>query len=276
MISASTESGFGRGLRRVAGAVGLMPLARWGRDLWWAASFHRANLAYLKANPEGGAPIPGARLRILVAGSPDIAWFMEGGRRGALSVRSILEGNGVPFAGVGSLLDFGCGCGRVLRHLMDDGVAISGSDLNSKLIRWCRANLARGSFSVNPLTPPLPHADGDFGLVYALSVFTHLPEDLQKPWLRELARVLRTGGHLVVSTHGERYREALDESERERFDRGALVVRAEDRPGSNACGAYHPPSYLRSLAEPGFVVVDHRPEGALGNPHQDLWLLRRV
>jgi SAM-dependent methyltransferase len=253
-----------------------MPLARWGRDLWWTTSFHQANLAYLKANPGSKVPIPGARLRILVAGSPDIAWFIEGGRRGALSVRSILEGNGAPFAGVGSLLDFGCGCGRVLRHLMDDGVAVSGSDLNVKLIRWCGANLAPARFSVNGLSPPLPHPDAAFGLVYALSVFTHLPEGLQKPWLKELARVLRPRGHLVLSTHGERYREVLDKSERARFDSGALVLRADDRPGSNACGAFHPPSYLRSLAEPEFVVVDHRPEGALGNPHQDLWLLRRV
>lgn len=253
-----------------------MPLARWLRDLLWAARFHRANAAYLEANPEGRVKIPGVRLRILVAGSPDVAWFMEGGRRGASSIRSILEGNGVPLEGVGSLLDFGCGCGRVLRHFMNDGVDLNGSDLNPKLIRWCRANLAPGRFSVNGLAPPLPLADQSMGLVYALSVFTHLPEALQGPWLRELARVLRRGGHLILSTHGERYREVLDEAERARFDGGALVLRAEDRPGSNACGAYHPPSYLRSLAEPDFVVVEHRPEGALGNPHQDLWLMRKA
>ena len=275
-MSVSTNGTVGRGLRRVVGAVGLMPLARWSRDLLWAARFHQANVAYLKANPEGGLPIPGARLRILVAGSPDVAWFLEGGRRGASSIRSILEDDGVPFESVGTLLDFGCGCGRVLRHLMNAGVEINGSDLNSNLIRWCDKNIAQAKFSVNGLTPPLPHPGGSLGLVYALSVFTHLPESLQKPWLNELARVLRPGGHLILSTHGERYREALDESERARFDRGDLVLRAEDRPGSNACGAYHPPSYLRSAAEPEFVVVQHRFEGALGNPHQDLWLLRKA
>jgi SAM-dependent methyltransferase len=262
-------------LRSVAGAFGLMPLARWSRDLVSAARFRQANAAWLKANPGDPVPIPGARLRILVAGSPDIAWFVEGGRRGAASIRSILEDNGVRFATVRSLLDFGCGCGRVLRHFMADGVSIHGSDLNPKLIRWCDANLAPARFSVNGLAPPLAQADASVGLVYSLSVFTHLPENLQKPWLDELRRVLRPGGHLILSTHGERYREVLDESERSRFDRGLLVLRAEDRPGSNACGAYHPPSYLRSLVEPHFVVVAHRPEGALGNPHQDLWLLRK-
>ena len=53
------------------------------------------------------------------------------------------------------------------------------------------------------------------------------------------------------------------------------MVRYRDEPGSNACGAYHPEAFVRERLAPPFGAIAFRPEGALGNPHQDLWLLRR-
>jgi SAM-dependent methyltransferase len=126
-----------------------------------------------------------------------------------------------------------------------------------------------------PAVPPLPYADASFDLVYALSVFTHLPEALQRPWMEELRRVLVPGGHLVVSLHGARYVDQLDASQRERFEAGELVVRG-DGPGSNVLGAYHPEAYLRQTLARGFEVLTIVPEGARGNLPQDLVLLRRA
>jgi SAM-dependent methyltransferase len=176
---------------------------------------------------------------------------------------------------VAPILDFGCGCGRVLRHFADSGVEVHGTDLNPKLVAWCRRRLRFATFASNGLCPPLAYDDGRFGLVYALSVFTHLPETLQDAWMQELRRVLRPGGHLLLTTHGEHYLEELTEDERRRFQAGALVLRRDDRPGSNVCGAYHPESYVRERLARGFSVVEFVPKGALGNPWQDRWLLRR-
>ena len=94
--------------------------------------------------------------------------------------------------------------------------------------------------------------------------------------MNELLRVLRPGGHLVFSAHGARYLAELGPDERTRFEAGRLVVRHHGRPGSNSCGAYHPEAYVRSQLPAGLKIIDHVPEGALGNPWQDLWLLRRV
>ena len=75
---------------------------------------------------------------------------------------------------MGSILDFGCGCGRVVRWWRDLPAEIHGSDFNPTLVRWCRENLPFGVFEVNRPEPPLPYPDDSFDLVYALSVLTHL------------------------------------------------------------------------------------------------------
>lgn len=239
--------------------------------------FSKANQAFLSGGVPDGLPVPPARLRILVAASPDIRWFIEGGRRGAESVRGILGANAIDLAPLGPILDFGCGCGRVLRNFADLGNSgVFGSDLSPMLIRWCREELPFARFETNGLAPPLAFSDGQFGLVYSLSVFTHLPEALQPLWMEEMVRVLRPGGYLIFSTHGARYVDQLNPIERQSFESGRLVVRHDEQPGSNTCGAYHPEAYVRTHVPAGMRVVTHIAEGALGNPFQDLWLLQRI
>lgn len=220
--------------------------------------------------------MPPLRLIDLVSGQPDIPWFLEGGELGARTVRDALDRQGVDIESVSSFLDFGCGCGRVVRHWAElTETKVFGSDLNPKLIDWCRQNLAFGRFESNGLEPPLAFDDESMELVYAFSVFTHLPERLQRPWIEELARVLKPSGVLIISTHGERYRGELDAADRARFDAGQLVVVEAEDAGSNACGAYHPANYVRTELAAGLEVVEHVPEGAKGNPHQDLWVARK-
>jgi hypothetical protein len=93
--------------------------------------------------------------------------------------------------------------------------------------------------------------------------------------MAEMRRVLAPGGWLLITTHGDSYAGDLAPGERAAFAAGRLVVRESGEAGSNVCGAYHPPAWVRSTLSAGFEVVDFRPEGAAGNPHQDLWLLRR-
>jgi SAM-dependent methyltransferase len=263
-----------RWLRTALHRTGLLDVARHGRDWWWAREFAHANREFLETWSDG-LPVPPTPLRILVAASPDIAWFIDSGRRGADSIRAVLERHAIPLDRSTPLLDFGCGCGRITRHFAWLGPAVHGTDLNPSLVAWCRRHLTFGHFDVNGLGPPLPFTDGQFALAYALSVFTHLPETLQMDWMEELRRVVRPGGHVVITTHGVRYLDELSDADRVRFASGELVIRRDDRPGSNVCGAYHPERYVREHLARGLTVVEFVAEGAAGNPHQDLWLLRR-
>jgi SAM-dependent methyltransferase len=257
--------------------LGLLGVARGLRDRLRASRAWRRNARFMaEAGGLDGLPVPPAHLILLVTGTADLEWYVEGGRRAAVSLKSLLERNRVDPARLRAILDFGCGCGRVTRHWRGLPAEVFGADYNRHLVDWCKKNLAFARFAPNDLKPPLPHPDGRFDFVYALSVFTHLPEALQRAWMEDLARVIQPGGHLAVSLHGKRYLGDLNESERRAFESGRLVVRQADSPGSNVCGAYHPPDYVKHTLVAGlFDVVDFAPEGATGNPHQDLYLLRR-
>jgi SAM-dependent methyltransferase len=225
---------------------------------------------------EDGLPVPPPRLIVRVAGTADVGWFLESGRLAAESVRESLARHDGRIEELGALLDFGCGCGRVIRHWAGlDRTAVHGADANEHAIAWCRANLPFARFASNGLAPPLGHGDESFDLVYALSVLTHLPEDLQHAWMNELRRLIRPGGFLLLTTHGERYRERLTPAERAAFERGSLVVHWPEGAGTNLCSAFHPPSYVKERLAAGFDVAEFVPEGAKGNPHQDLYLLRK-
>lgn len=223
-----------------------------------------------------GLPVPDARRIVAVNGNPDVAAFLESGTLGAATVRDTLERNGLPIERMRALLDFGCGCGRVIRHwhrLPD--TEVHGTDYNRDLIAWCRDHLTFARFGTNQLHPPLDYSGATFDLVYAFSVFTHLTEEMQRPWLDELMRVIRPGGHLLFSTHGDFYIPSLRPEERDAFARGRLVVRYEDAAGTNLCATFHPRSYVERELLAGLTVVDMIPEGAKGNPRQDLYLVRK-
>lgn len=217
-----------------------------------------------------GPPLPPRRLMVRVAGTADADWFLRSGRAAYDAIAAH-----VPLDTVDSVLDFGCGCGRVTRYWRDFDGAVCGSDVSRKAIEWCRDNLDFAAFVHNGLAPPLDLEDERFDLVYALSVFTHLTADLQLAWRDELRRVLKPGGRLLLTTHGRSYLPRLDAGERARFENGDLVVRWGDVPGTNLCSAYHPERYLRETFADGFTFLELDAEGARGNPTQDLVVLRR-
>lgn len=223
-----------------------------------------------------GLPLPPASLRVLVAGTADAIWFVNSGRLTTDVIKALLRQNGRPFQEMRSILHFGCGCGRIVRHWHVSGdVRVVGCDFNHRLVDWCGANLPLARFVVNGPGPPLPDLGGRFDLIYSFSVFTHLPAALQPEWVDELTRVLEPGGFLLVTTHGDRYREQLAPAELAAFCAGELVVKHEDVAGTNLCAAFHPQSYLFGDFARALRVVDFIPGGTIEGIEQDLTLLRK-
>ena len=244
--------------------------------------YERVRAAQLPRQPDrvpaDGLAVPPPHLITRVTGTPDVAWFLESGRLAAAAIREAVERAGTRVEALESILDFGCGCGRVVRNWSSlKGTHVAGSDLSGAAIDWCREHLPFARFETNELAPPLAFTSDSFDLVYALSVFTHLPEALQLDWMDELSRVVRPERFLLLTTHGERYVERLNDEERGRFAAGELVVRWAEVAGTNLCTTFHPASWVRErLITRGFEELAFVPEGASGNPHQDLYLLRRA
>jgi 2-polyprenyl-3-methyl-5-hydroxy-6-metoxy-1,4-benzoquinol methylase len=214
----------------------------------------------LKGAPDG-LPLPPARLMFLVQGTTNVREFLTDGRSTAVAVLDVLKSTGVEIDSTASILDFGCGCGRVIRHVHEmTGAQCYGTDYNPQLIEWCQRKLPFAQFSVNGVSPPLAYKTEQFDVVYALSVFTHFPENLQSAWITELARLLKPGGHLLMTTHGESFLRYMSDEERQMFRSGRLVVREQGAVGSNPFFAAHPPEYVKTLAPPELSIVRFVPE----------------
>jgi ubiquinone/menaquinone biosynthesis C-methylase UbiE len=174
------------------------------------------------------------------------------------------------------VLDFGCGCARVLVYVKDAAhCAITGSDIDGEAIAWCKENLSGlGTFIQNRASPPLPLADSSFDLVYSISVFTHLPEQMQFRWLSELQRVTKPGGFLLLTTRGT---ESVPLTWLQRLQfrlTGFVYVAGGKTPGLPDFyrNAFHAESYIRSKWSRFFEIVEFKPRGV--NQDQD-WTLCR-
>jgi ubiquinone/menaquinone biosynthesis C-methylase UbiE len=171
--------------------------------------FARDDAAHLAEFGIHDAPPP--RLRHRTHGAPDLPSFLRQGRRQVDAIRQGLDRCGRTFADVRTVLDFGCGCGRTALWLRKEYPHLDyhGVDLDSESIQWALGHANFGSFQVSSPVPPLPFAESRFDLIFSISVFTHLPEDLAGQWLRELRRIVKPGGLVFLSVHSETAAEHL-------------------------------------------------------------------
>lgn len=229
----------------------------------------------LKGSPDG-YPFPPSSLIHLIIGVRWKADYWESGKRLKHMMEIILESHGIILGELRDILDFGCGCGRIIRHFKDLKEAnLYGTDYNLRLVEWCRQNLSFARFNVNQLKPPLPYKNESFDLVYARSVFTHLPEKLQVNWMTEIYRILKPGGVILLTTHGYQYQDALDQNEKVLFNRGELIVHYAERAGENICAALHPYEYVRDVLAEKFELLDFIPGKAGPYSEQDTYLLKK-
>ena len=103
-------------------------------------------------------------------------------------------------AGEGPVYDLGCGPGHVTRYLAERGVDARGLDLSPEMVRIAGARNPALAFVVGTMTA-LDAPDASWGGAVALYSIIHLDPDERPRALREIARVLRPGGWLLVAFH---------------------------------------------------------------------------
>ena len=97
---------------------------------------------------------------------------------------------------IGTVLDAACGTGRHTEFLASLGHQVTGIDSTPEMLGLAAAKVPKAKFQTADLTAT-PFADGAFDLALCTLALTHCAD--LKPPMTELARVLRHGGHMVIS-----------------------------------------------------------------------------
>ena len=154
-----------------------------------------------------------------------------------------------------TVLDVGCGIGSQVAEIRNLGFEVSGLEPAAEMRRLAIAANAGVEIRDGSITA-LPYDDGSFDMVIALEVLRYLPAvDSEAAW-REMLRVLRPGGTIVVTMvnrwaiDGYWFYERL---QARRASRGSIAVRAH-------CEFVTPGQVRRDLArlDAGLVTIHGR------------------
>jgi 2-polyprenyl-3-methyl-5-hydroxy-6-metoxy-1,4-benzoquinol methylase len=99
------------------------------------------------------------------------------------------------------LLEFCSGYGRITRHFDKSFFNIAASDIHQQAIQFIKDSFQIDAF----LSTANPHdfiAPSQYDVVFALSIFSHLPDSTFGNWLAALYNCVRENGVLIFSTHG--------------------------------------------------------------------------
>ena len=224
---------------------------------------------------------PPKHMQIRVVGGY-VSGFIESGFSICDDLNGVLAVAGKSLADFERILDWGCGCGRTTRALktLMPQKDIWGSDIDPEAIAWLQKAYSPkyGQFRLAPHAPPLPFEDGFFDFVFGISVFTHLPEDMQFGWLAEMQRITRPGGYLIMTTSGEgNYSKLPDDLRRKVEEKGFFYLDGGYGQSISLPAFYqntfHSLDYIRREWVKYFDILDTQPTRM--QRHQDTILMKR-
>ncbi len=181
-----------------------------------------------------------------------------------------------------NILDWGCGPGRIIRHLPEvigRDCSFYGTDYNPKSIAWCRDNIVNARFEINAIEPPSVFTSNFFDIIYGISILTHLSEPTHHAWLGELRRILKPGGLMLLTTHGDAFKHKLSRQELRAYEQNQLIVRGSAKEGHRVFTAFHPPAFMRDFFAKYIDIQEYIAGGpplAGKYPEQDVWILQKV
>lgn len=177
------------------------------------------------------------------------------------------------------LLDWGCGPARIVRHMPEilaTNNKIYGCDYNSKYVNWCNEHIKLVDFTMNNLHPPTSYVTGYFDFIYGLSIITHLSAASHIDWVKELWRILKPGGILLITSQGDAFKQKLLPHELALFNNGKLVVRESKNEGHRVFSAFQPRNFMQELLRE-FILLKFIKGGSKNSilGLQDTWLVQK-
>jgi SAM-dependent methyltransferase len=159
-------------------------------------------------------PVPPDEFRELVNGLP----IDESGHREIGGILFDLIRNECQLTLGSTVLDIGCGCGRIAAPMTEylKSGTYHGLDIVEPMIAWCRQHITsrhnnfhfRHANLTNTLynsegTPAsayvFPFNNDTFDVIFATSVFTHLVPNSAAQYARQIHRVLKPGGKALLT-----------------------------------------------------------------------------
>jgi SAM-dependent methyltransferase len=102
--------------------------------------------------------------------------------------------------GLGPICDMGCGPGQIARYLHRQGVDTLGVDLSPRMVAEAQRLNPEIHFHQGDMLS-LPDADNSWGGIAAFYCIIHIPREQIVDALREMKRVLKPGGVLLLAFH---------------------------------------------------------------------------
>ncbi|HEX8492119.1 MAG TPA: class I SAM-dependent methyltransferase [Pyrinomonadaceae bacterium] len=99
------------------------------------------------------------------------------------------------------ICDMGCGPGQAARYLSEQGVKVCGVDLSAAMVERALELNPGIPFQQGDMLALTEVADDSYGGIAAFYSIIHVPRPMLAQALRELKRVLRPGGILLVTFH---------------------------------------------------------------------------
>ena len=156
------------------------------------------------------------------------------------------------------MLELGCGSGRDAALALEAGYDVTATDGSLAMLEEARRLHPRLEGRLRHLSfpSPFPFADGTFDAVLAVAALMHLPEPEIAAVVREVTRVLHSGGVLILSVPGRR----ADVGDDSRDSRGRLFTMATESRWVELC------------REAGLAVESRcASQDRLGRDHVEWW-----
>lgn len=115
--------------------------------------------------------------------------------------RKMLDWLAEKVGGSGVICDMGCGPGQTARYLHAHGVKVCGVDLSPEMVRQAQKLSPQISFRQGDMLALSDVADDSYGGIAAFYSIVNLPRASVVRALRELRRVLRPKGALLLAFH---------------------------------------------------------------------------